>query len=64
MFYPFFFVLGIHKKMITLLGDHVQTAEVYGSTEIGVISSVPADREKKLGLLGYLGAGASLYIQV
>ena len=58
------FFLGIHKKMISLLGEHVQIVEVYGSTELGIISSVPGDREKTLGLLGYLEAGASLYIQV
>ena len=51
---------GIHDKMVNLFGPQLKIKEVYGATEIGSISGVAEDVEKKLGLLGRLHAGVQV----
>ena len=51
---------GIHAKMVNLFGPQVKITEAYASTETGVISGVPEDMDKKLGLLGQLHTGVQV----
>ena len=49
--------------MKSVLGDHVSIMEVYGSTEVFVVSVLPGTRHKQLGLLGDLAKGVSMYFR-
>ena len=46
--------------MVNLFGPQVKITEAYASTETGVISGVPEDMDKKLGLLGQLHTGVQV----